>query len=91
MEAIASIGKGNTMKTFLKSSDSLQTDQAILDAIWQLSGQNEAMAMNFWQEPSAGLICHIAEIVTKNGMIDSKEFCWGACGNDWEFLLSNTN
>ena len=79
------------MTTFLKSSDSLQTDQAILDAIWQLSGQNETMAMNFWQEPSADLICNIAEIVTKNGMINSKEFSWGTCGNDWQFLLSDTN
>lgn len=76
------------MTTFLKSSDSLQTDQAILDAIWQLSEQDEMMAMDFWQEPSAGLVCQIAEIVTKNGMIDSKEFSWGDCGNNWEFELS---
>jgi hypothetical protein len=76
------------MTRFLESSDSLQTDQAILDAIWKLSGENETMAMNFWQEPNARLICHIAEIVTKNGMIDSKEFCWGACGKNWEIELS---
>lgn len=66
------------MKTLNWDSDSLQTSQEILDAIYQIAPMfaDETQLMNIWLDPSDAEIISIQEIVTKSKMIDPTEFFW---------------
>ncbi len=68
------------------NSDSLETSQEILDAIYQIAPSNfpdENMLMNIWLGPTSDELVAIQEIVTKNGMLNASDFCWGAAGTKW--------
>lgn len=75
--------KGNEMNTFLSSASSRETSVEIMEAIDYVAGHNEIEAVRVWQEPSEAEMIAIWERVTKNGLIDAAEFCWGAAGSDW--------
>lgn len=71
------------MNEFLKSSDSRETSQQILDAIWSISNNDEIIADRIWSNPTDLENQKIYQIVTKNGEIDPTEFCWGVEGSKW--------
>lgn len=74
------------MNKFLKSSDSLQTSQEILRAIWWLVREDEHMAYHMWRDPSERAFLLIWAMVTKNGHIPASEFQWGKAGSKWAEL-----
>jgi hypothetical protein len=71
------------MSAFLDSSDSRQTSPEILKAIWECAAEREDVAARIWDEPTSGELVAIIEIVTKNGLVASTDFCWGASGTRW--------
>lgn len=71
------------MSDFLKSADSRETSAELMEAILFVAGGNEARAVRIWEDPSERELVNIWERVTKNGLIDASEFCWGAEGSRW--------
>ena len=70
------------MNTFTETADSHETSQEIMDAIRSVAGSDE-IAERVWADPTESEMIHIWEGVTKNGLIASTEFCWGAEGSQW--------
>lgn len=71
--------------TFLATADSRETSIEIMQAI-AFFAQNAAEAESLWNGDSFGVVCHpidIWEHVTKNGLRDPMEFCWGTAGRNW--------
>lgn len=70
------------MTDFLNTAASRETSPELMDAILHIAG-NEAAAVRVWEEPTEAEALAVWERVTKNGLIDSAEFVWGAAGSDW--------
>ena len=73
----------NDVNDFIESAESRETSRELMDAILYVAGGNERCADLIWQEPGPGELLAIWERVTKNGLIPSADFCWGASGSDW--------
>ena len=71
------------MTTFLRSGDSRETSQEIINAIWSLSRGDEVESERIWTEPDPEELLAIWEIVTGNGLHAAAEYCWGASGYQW--------
>lgn len=71
------------MTTFLETADSRGTSTELMEAILFVAGSNEAEAERVWEEPTETEMVSIWERVTKNGLVDANEFCWGAAGSHW--------
>ena len=80
---------------FIDTADARETSQEIMSAIlwvargrdaeriWADPSEDETEAERIWAAPSEAEMLAIWERVTKNGLIDASEFCWGASGSDW--------
>ena len=75
------------MNAFANSAMSRETSDEIIEAIEFISGGNNAESERIWEEPTEAEALAIWERVTKNGLIKSSEFCWGAAGGQWAQLL----
>lgn len=71
------------MNAFIESAESRETSRELMEAMLYVAGGNERRADKLWQEPGPGELLAIWERVTKNGLIPSADFCWGASGSDW--------
>jgi len=60
----------------------METSSEIMDAIRSLAN-NADDVFNIWGAPSEQQHLTIWEIVTKNGLIDAREFVWGTAGDQW--------
>ena len=74
------------MTDFLSTAASRETSPELMDAILAVAG-NESRAVRVWEEPTEAEALAIWERVTKNGLIDSGEFVWGADGSGWAKAL----
>ena len=67
---------------FVDGADSRETSVELMEAIRYVAGSNEA-AVRVWENPSEPEMLAIWERVTKNGLVPSADFCWGAAGSQW--------
>ena len=70
---------------FIASADSRETSPEIMQAI-VFFARDLAEAEALWNGDGFGVICnpsHLWEHVTKNGLWDATDFCWGASGTAW--------
>jgi len=70
------------MQNFITSANSRETSTEIMSAISNIA-RSESDAVRIWEEPCQSEMIAVWERVTKNGLIDASEFCWGASGSDW--------
>ncbi len=69
---------------FIASADSRETSPEIMEAL-AFFAHNRAEAEALWNGDIDG-ICHPTDIwenVTKNGLREPEQFCWGAAGRNW--------
>lgn len=71
------------MSTFIETADSRETSTELMEAILFIAGGNETLAEMIWTNPSDTELLEIFNVITKNGLINASEFCWGANGNKW--------
>lgn len=71
------------MSKFLSSADSRETSAELMQAILYVAGRDETEAVRIWEAPSESEMLAVWERVTKNGLLQANEFCWGAAGHDW--------
>ena len=71
------------MSNFIESANSRETSVELMEAILYVADKSEAAAVRIWEEPTQAEALAIWERVTKNGLIDSADFCWGAAGSRW--------
>ena len=72
------------MTKFINTAASRETSDEIMEAIFRVSGEDEARAVAIWENgPSDEEMTAIIEIVTKNGMYNTTDFVWGAAGAEW--------
>ena len=64
-------------------ASSRETSLEIAEAIFWLAECDDEAA-RIWETPSRDELAAIWERVTKNGLCDAKDFCWGAAGSRWE-------
>lgn len=72
-----------TPTTFIETADSRETSREIMEAIWTVSGKDDAEAVRIWTEPRPEELTAIWEIVTSNGVRKASEYQWGASGSGW--------
>lgn len=72
-----------TTTKFIDTADSRETSTEIMEAIWYVSGRNEAEAVRVWEAPTEEEVTAIWERVTSNGVRQASEYCWGAAGSAW--------
>lgn len=70
------------MSNFLNTAASRETSADLMAAILWVAGSEDA-ASRVWESPTEPELLAIWERVTKNGLIDASEFCWGAAGGNW--------
>ena len=75
------------MQHFIDTADSRETSPELMDAILFVADGNESEAVRIWEEPTAEEAVSLWERVTKNGLVGSTEFCWGASGSKWADTL----
>lgn len=70
---------------FIATADSRETSPEIMKAIAFFARDiNEAEAL--WEGDGFGRICNPSDLwerVTKNGLRDAEDYCWGAEGHNW--------
>jgi hypothetical protein len=72
------------MTTFISTADARETSVELMEAILRVAGNNEAAANRIWSDgPSDAEQAAIIEVVTKNGMFETTDFCWGSAGYEW--------
>lgn len=71
------------MNAFIESADSRETSVELMEAIAKVA-RDEADAERIWEDgPTSTELCHIVEIVTKNGALETTDFVWGAAREGW--------
>lgn len=75
------------MTHFLQSGAARETSDEILDAIYWLARGNSDEAARIWEAPTVDEFTCLWERITKNGLVDSREFHWGASGANWARAL----
>jgi hypothetical protein len=70
------------MNAFIETAAARETSPEIMEAILYVAGGDEQRADEIWADP-ANVLHHIIERVTKNGLIDASDFCFGAAGHNW--------
>ena len=72
------------MSKFLESAAARETSPELMEAIHFVAGRDDARAEAIWEGGgTCGELASIAERVTKNGLHDTTDFCWGAAGQSW--------
>jgi hypothetical protein len=74
------------MSNFIESANSRETSAELMEAILYVAG-SEGAAVRVWEEPTEAEALAIWERVTKNGLLDSTDFCWGVAGSGWAKAL----
>lgn len=78
------------MTSFIESAASRETSVELMEAILEVAQGDEDRAVKIWEDGATDAeLTAIIEIVTKNGMYETTDFCWGASGSKWEKLLSD--
>jgi len=72
-----------TNSEFTATADSRETDVELMDAIYKVAESDNADPVQVWEDPTDAQLVAITEVVTKNGMIETTDFCWGAAGSNW--------
>jgi hypothetical protein len=70
---------------FIASADSRETSPEIMEAI-VFFARDLKEAEDLWNGDGFGRICNPSDMwehVTKNGLRDATDFCWGASGTAW--------
>ena len=68
---------------FLNSAESRETSNAIMYAIYSLSGGRESVADRIWADPTDEEVRAIWRIVTGGGVTEATDYCWGVLGCNW--------
>ena len=72
------------MSNFIQTAESRETSIELMEAIYQVAGNDDAHAEFIWEEgPTSGELVAIIEVVTKNGMHETTDFVWGSMGENW--------
>jgi hypothetical protein len=72
------------MSSFVETAQSRETSPELMDAIFHVANEDEAVAERIWRDgPTSAEQVAIIEIVTRNGMYETTDFYWGDEGNDW--------
>ena len=71
------------MPAFLDSADSRETSIELMEAILKTARDNEVEAVSIWEDPTEEQLIAVWEVVTKNGLSDASEFCWGESVDSW--------
>ena len=74
------------MSQFLESAASRETSPEIMEAILYVAG-SEKLAVGVWEAPSEAEALAVWERVTRNGLRESADYCWGAAGAAWAAAL----
>jgi len=72
-------------QAFIESANSRETSIEIMKAL-AFFARNASEAESLWNGDGFGKIAYLSDIVehvTKNGLIDAADFCWGASGTNW--------
>lgn len=72
----------------INEAESRETSVEIMQAIAEIS-RSYSDAVRIWENPTNPELVAIFERVTKNGLIDSTEFCWGVNGSNWNQLTGD--
>jgi hypothetical protein len=75
----------NEATAFIHTGATRETSTEIMEAI-AFFAKTLDEAESLWRGDGFGTICHPADIwehVTKNGLRDASEFCWGSSGTTW--------
>jgi len=75
------------MEDFVMTADSRETDTEIMKAIFKIDSKNPERV---WSDPTQAELIVIWEVVTKNGLIPSTDFCWGVEGSEWHKNFGNS-
>lgn len=67
---------------FIATANSRETSPEVMEAIAVLA-RDESEAARIWEEPTEAEALAIWERVTKNGLLASSDFVWGAAGAGW--------
>ena len=70
---------------FVASAVSRETSPEIMEAI-VFFARSRGEAEELWNGDGFGRICDLIDLwehVTKNGLRDATDFCWGAAGTHW--------
>ena len=87
----------NAYEKLVSEADTMETSTEIMNAITELAAyyiggvgvENSRFALAYnicidiWSDPSEEDLLEITEIVTKNGLLPSGDFYWGAAGTEW--------
>jgi len=71
------------MNNFVATAASRETSEELMRAILTVAANDETEAARVWESPTDAELCAIVEIVTKNGMFETSDFCWGVNGTNW--------
>lgn len=72
------------MSKFLESAAARETSPELMEAIHFVAGRDDARAEAIWEDGGTpGELASIVERVTRNGLHDAAEFCWGDAGEWW--------
>ena len=77
---------------FIATAAARETSPEIMEGI-AFFARNIKEAEALWNGDFAG-ICNPSDLwenVTRNGLRDADEFCWGAAGHDWWGALNSTD
>lgn len=70
------------MTTFIQTAAARETSPEIMEAIRAVAG-DDVGAVRVWEAPTHDETLAVWERVTKNGLRDSTDYCWGASGSKW--------
>jgi len=81
----------NYCEGFLASGDSRETSAELIEAIYCVAGRDDKRAVDMWENGvTDGELAAIIERVTRNGLHEASDFCWGELGSDWASLISES-
>ena len=69
------------MENFINSGDARETSSEIMEAISFLSNGDIAIAERIWADPTDAEMLAIYERATKNGLLSTDNWYWGAASN----------
>jgi hypothetical protein len=74
--------QAHTLQDWLSESDSRETSETIMKAIWQIALGNPDRAEQLWEDPDGADLAAIKAEVSKSG-IALDHLVWGASGTSW--------
>lgn len=72
------------MTNFIQTANARETSIELMEAIFKVANGCETAAEFIWEMGATeDELRTIVEMVTKNGMYETTEFCWGVSGYNW--------